>query len=148
MIKSDIYNKSIRAIRFIFYKDISIQDQISITKILDEGFLSLFWQLKKEDRAHSLEVMKRVKKISKEKEMYKLALVHDIGKVCSDIGWFGRIFADIGFNRSITAKKYKDHETMGKFLLLRTKTVTNEDIKLYIDHLIIDRHQLLEWCDY
>ena len=148
MIKSEIYQKSVRAIRFLFYKDISVHDQISITKVLDENLLLIFWQLKKEDRAHSLEVMNRMKMLSTIKNMHKLALIHDIGKVHSDIGWLGRIFADMGFNKSINAKKYKDHEKIGQVLLMNNKTITNKDIKLYIDHLITDRHQLLERCDY
>jgi len=148
MIKFDIYHKSIRAIRFLFYRDISINDQIKLTKILNEGFLTLFWQLRMEDRAHSLEVMIRVKKLSDNEDMHRLALIHDIGKVCTDIGWFGRIFADIGFNKSFTAKNYKEHEKIGELLLINNKSITNKDIKLYTDYLIIDRHELLQRCDY
>ena len=148
MMKFEIYHKSIRAIRFLFYRDISIEDQINITKILDECFLTLFWQLKKEDRSHSMEVMLRVKKLSDNSDMHKLALIHDIGKVSSDIGWFGRIFADIGLNKSFTAKNYKNHEKIGELLLMNNVKITKEDIKLYSDHLIIDRHKLLERCDY
>ena len=148
MIKSEIYQKSMRAIRFLFYKDISVRNQISITNVLDENLLFIFWQLKKEDRAHSLEVMNRMKMLSTIKDMHKLALIHDIGKVYSDIGLLGRIFTDIGFNKSNNAKKYKDHEKIGQVLLMNNKTITNEDIKLYIDHLITDRHHLLKRCDY
>ena len=98
MINSDYYQKPIRAIKYIFYKDVSVSEQCYLNQLLNDKLVLLFWRLNKEDRAHSLEVLKRMKKFTNDKEMYELALLHDIGKVYSDIGWLGRIFADLGIN--------------------------------------------------
>ena len=150
MIKSDYLQKSLRAIRYLFYKDLSISDQQYIHQILDEKLVKLFWRLKKEDRAHSLEVLSRIKALTNEKKLYELALLHDIGKVSSDIGWLGRIFADLGLNRSLNAKYYKKHEKLGLQLLMdffissrRRHTRYN-----YNKNLIENRHELLERTDY
>ena len=150
MITSDIIQKSIRAIRFCFYKDLSIHEQGKLSEILDENMLILFWRLKKEDRAHSLEVFNRMKKITDDKSMHELAIIHDIGKVASDIGWLGRIFADLGYNKSNNAKRYKNHEELGIGLLnnIAIKDNNSEILNNYINNLINHRHELLERCDY
>ena len=114
---SDFFQKPIRAIKYIFYKDVSVSEQCYLNQLLNEKLVLLFWRLNKEDRAHSLEVLNRMKKITNDKEMYELALLHDIGKVYSDIGWLGRIFADLGINKSNNAKMYKNHEELGIDLL-------------------------------
>ena len=59
---NELFLKAKRAIRFLFYKDISIVDQIRISKILnDEQLEQLFWKLSKADRHHSLEVLEALK---------------------------------------------------------------------------------------
>ena len=48
---NELFLKAKRAIRFLFYKDISIVDQIRISKILDnEQLEQLFWKMSKADR--------------------------------------------------------------------------------------------------
>ena len=43
---NELFLKAKRAIRFLFYKDISIVDQIRISKILDnEQLEQLFWKM-------------------------------------------------------------------------------------------------------
>ena len=150
MIKSDYLQKSIRAMRYLFYKDLSISDQQYIHQILDEKLVKLFWKLKKEDRAHSLEVLTRMKTLSNDHKLHELALLHDIGKVCSDIGWLGRIFADIGLNRSLNAKNYKKHEKLGLELLrdLSNENEESDTVYNYNNNLIENRHELLERTDY
>ena len=55
--------KARRAVRFLFYKDIPVDNQIQISKILNDVELeSLFWKMSKADRHHSLEVLNRTKK--------------------------------------------------------------------------------------
>ena len=150
MMKPDYFQKSIRAIRFIFYKDISVVEQYYLNELLDENLIILFWRLSKEDRAHSLEVLNRMKAITHDKSMYELALLHDIGKACSDIGWLGRIFAELGINKSNNARMYKNHEELGIDLLKNTlvESKSNRVIDHYIINVIETRHELLERCDY
>ena len=76
---NELFLKAKRAIRFLFYKDISIVDQIRISKILNnEQLEQLFWKMSKADRHHSLEVLERTMKYSNNEDLLKLSLLHDI----------------------------------------------------------------------
>ena len=76
-----IYLKSKRAIRFLFYKHLSITDQLTISETLDnQELIKQYWLLNKADRHHSIEVMNRTKKFTEDIDLLKLSLLHDIGK--------------------------------------------------------------------
>ena len=67
---NELFLKAKRAIRFLFYKDISIVDQNRISKILDnEQLEQLFWKMSKADRHHSLEVLERTMKYSNNEDL-------------------------------------------------------------------------------
>ena len=77
----ELFLKARRAVRFLFYKNISISDQIKISKILNNTQLEqLFWKMSKADRHHSLEVLQRTIKYTDNHSLLKLSLLHDIGK--------------------------------------------------------------------
>ena len=77
----ELFLKARRAVRFLFYKNISISDQIKISKILNNTQLEqLFWKMSKADRHHSLEVLQRTIKYTDNDSLLKLSLLHDIGK--------------------------------------------------------------------
>lgn len=142
-----LIEKSIRAIRFPFYRDIPIDKQIELYKLLGKDLTKLFWRMRLEDRSHSLEVMNRMKSITDNEEYLILALIHDIGKASTDIGLFGRIFADLTLNRSLNAKRYKNHETLGLEIIM--KTIDDDTVyKNYKKNIIQKRHHYLERCDY
>ena len=49
-----LYLKIKRAIRFLFYKHLPVEDQIKVMQQLnDDNLLRLFWQLSMQDRHHS-----------------------------------------------------------------------------------------------
>ena len=76
-----IYLKSKRAIRFLFYKHLSITDQLTISETLDnQELIKQYWLLNKADRHHSIEVMNRTKNYTEDIDLLKLSLLHDIGK--------------------------------------------------------------------
>ena len=76
-----IYLKSKRAIRFLFYKHLSISDQLTISETLDnQELIKQYWLLNKADRHHSIEVMNRTKNFTEDGDLLKLSLLHDIGK--------------------------------------------------------------------
>ena len=73
----DILIKARRAIRFLFYKDVSIENQILVSDTLDDIELEiLFWKLNKADRHHSIEVLHRTMKHTDNLDILKLALLH------------------------------------------------------------------------
>ena len=106
-----------RAIKFLIYKDLSISDQIKISKILNDPSIQLFWQLKKEDRSHSMDVLNRVELLTDELNTKQLALLHDIGKVKGNIGWLSRIFSDLGLLNNPHVDDYVNHEPIGYELI-------------------------------
>ena len=78
----DILIKARRAIRFLFYRDISIEDQMLVSNTLDDSEIeTLFWKLNKADRHHSIEVLHRTMKHTDNADILKLALLHDIGDI-------------------------------------------------------------------
>ena len=78
---NQIYLKSKRAVRFFFYRHLSIAAQLQISNILnDEDLIKQYWLLNKADRHHSFEVLIRSKKITEEPDVLILSLIHDIGK--------------------------------------------------------------------
>jgi len=54
------YLKIKRAIRYLFYKHISVEDQLKVKEQFNNDDLTrLFWQLSMQDRHHSIEVLER-----------------------------------------------------------------------------------------
>ena len=114
----DILIKARRAIRFLFYRDVSIKDQILVSNTLDDSELEiLFWKLNKADRHHSIEVLHRTMKHTDNSDVLKLALLHDIGKCIAEYSWSFRIFTDLGIIKSRKSQNYKNHEDIGFELL-------------------------------
>ena len=78
---NEIYLKSKRAIRFLFYKHLSINEQLVISNTLKNNqLIKQYWLLNKADRHHSIEVMNRTLRFSDDLELLQLSLLHDIGK--------------------------------------------------------------------
>ena len=85
--------------------------------------------------------------ITNENRFLTLALIHDIGKLQSDIGWLGRIFADLGLNKTFTAERYKNHESYG-YMIIKNHIGSNNIINDYKMSILDDRHKYLNRCDY
>ena len=145
---SRVFLKAKRAIRFLFYKDIRIEDQIKISRILNDRQLEqLFWKLSKADRHHSLEVLERTIKISNNADLLKLSLLHDIGKSISEYNWLFRIMAELKFITNRKAFNYLNHEDIGYDLL--KENVSDPDIsKYYYDNLLTMKNEVLDKTDF
>ena len=140
--------KAKRAIRFLFYRDISIVDQIKISKILDDEQLEqLFWKMSKADRHHSLEVLERTMKYSNNKNLLKLSLLHDIGKSVSEYTWLFRIMAELKIVTNRKAFNYLNHEDIGYDLL--KENISDSDISnYYFDNLLTVKNEILDKTDF
>ena len=145
---SKVFLKAKRAIRFLFYKDIRIEDQIKISRILNDMQLEqLFWKLSKADRHHSLEVLERTIKISNNADLLKLSLLHDIGKSISEYNWLFRIMAELKFITNRKAFNYLNHEDIGYDLL--KENVSDPDVsKYYYDNLLTMKNEVLDKTDF
>jgi len=75
-----LYLKVKRTLRFIFYRNLNINEQLDISDhLVDENLLNLYWNMSKADRQHSYEVFNRTKEKSEDKDLLLLSLLHDIG---------------------------------------------------------------------
>ena len=143
-----IYLKSKRAIRFLFYKHLSISDQLTISETLDnQELIKQYWLLNKADRHHSIEVMNRTKNFTEDIDLLKLSLLHDIGKNKAHYSWFLRIFVELKVISSLKAKNYLNHEEIGLNVLENIDDI-QVVIDLYKNDLLNSRHKILDKTDY
>ena len=140
--------KARRAIRFLFYKDLSIDNQIKISEILNDDELEyLFWKMSKADRHHSLEVLNRTENQTKNKDLLKLSLLHDIGKSISEYSWIFRILAELKIATNRKAYNYLNHEDIGYDLL--KQNISNDEIsKYYFENLLTTKNEIIDKTDF
>tara|TARA_B100000900_G_scaffold161285_1_gene136941 strand:+ start:23 stop:463 length:441 start_codon:yes stop_codon:yes gene_type:complete len=140
--------KARRAIRYLFYKNVSIQDQLEVSKVLDDSELELlFWKLSKADRHHSVEVMYRTMKKTSNDDVLKLALLHDIGKSISEYSWIFRIMTELRLIKSYKSELYLNHEDIG-YDLLKNQDFKKDISTFYFNNLLNDKNEVLDTTDY
>ena len=140
--------KARRAIRYLFYKNVSIQDQLQVSKVLDDSELELlFWKLSKADRHHSVEVMYRTMKKTSNDDVLKLALLHDIGKSISEYSWIFRIMTELRLIKSYKSELYLNHEDIG-YDLLKNQDFKKDISTFYFNNLLNGKNEVLDTTDY
>ena len=140
--------KAKRAIRYLFYKNVSIQDQLEVSKVLDDSELELlFWKLSKADRHHSVEVMYRTMKKTSNDDVLKLALLHDIGKSISEYSWIFRIMTELRLIKSYKSELYLNHEDIG-YDLLKNQDFKKDISTFYFNNLLNGKNEVLDTTDY
>ena len=143
-----IYLKSKRAIRFLFYKHLSIDEQLVISNTLKNNqLIKQYWLLNKADRHHSIEVMNRTLRFSDDLELLQLSLLHDIGKNAGHYSWLLRILSDLKIVSSYKSKKYLDHEIIGLEVLSQIGDIDSL-VDQYKKNLLQNKHQILDKTDY
>jgi hypothetical protein len=81
--------------------------------------LKLWSAMPGRDQSHSIEVLKRFLVLYPEatRAQGAAALLHDVGKVQSGLGWFGRIVAAVVGPRTKRFRLYHLHEELGAEML-------------------------------
>jgi hypothetical protein len=81
--------------------------------------LKLWSAMPGRDQSHSIEVLKRFLVLYPEatRAQGAAALLHDVGKVQSGLGWFGRIVATVVGPRTKRFRLYHLHEKLGAEML-------------------------------
>ena len=154
------YLKIKRAIRYLFYKHISVEDQLKVKEQFNNDDLTrLFWQLSMQDRHHSIEVLERtinktlddeilsLKELESLNDLYTLCLLHDIGKSAGNFSWLFRIFSELNIVNNQKSKIYLNHERIG---LEQMKKLSIDDtvLKYYQKELLESKHFILDKTDY
>ena len=143
-----LYLKVKRTLRFIFYRNLNINEQLDISyHIVDDNLLNLYWNMSKADRQHSYEVFNRTKEKSDDRNLLLLSLLHDIGKSKIDAGVIFRILSDLGFISNNKSKNYLDHEHIG-IELLKENNVSQDIIDYYNNNLLKQKNIILDKTDY
>ena len=155
-----LYLKIKRAIRFLFYKHLTVDDQIKVMQQLnDNNLLRLFWQLSMQDRHHSVEVLERTINVTFENELltikeleslnslFTLSLIHDIGKSSSHFSWLFRILSELKIINNDKSRLYRDHEING-LTELEKYSVHENIIQYYKKELLQNKHFILDKTDY
>ena len=154
------YLKIKRAIRYIFYKHISVDDQLKVKQQFNNDDLTrLFWQLSMQDRHHSIEVLERtisktiddeiltLKELESLNNLYTLCLLHDIGKSVSNFSWIFRIFSELKIIKNKKSKMYLNHEIIG-LEYMKKLSIDDSTLKYYQKELIDNKHFVLDKTDY
>ena len=154
------YLKIKRAIRYIFYKHISVDDQLKVKQQFNNDDLTrLFWQLSMQDRHHSIEVLERtisktiddeiltLKELESFNDLYTLCLLHDIGKSVSNFSWIFRIFSELKIIKNKKSKMYLNHEQIG-LEYMKKLSIDDSILKYYQKELIDNKHFVLDKTDY
>ena len=83
------------------------------------GELALWQRMTAQDRRHSIDVARRYRSIveTATRDEMAAALLHDVGKVDSGLGTFGRVAATVVGPRTPRFRRYHDHERIGVELL-------------------------------
>lgn len=143
-----LYLKVKRTLRFIFYRDLDINEQLNISEnLVDDNLLTLYWNMSKADRQHSYEVFKRTKKNSNDRDLLLLSLLHDIGKSTIHAGLIFRVLSDVGLISNNKSKKYLDHENIG-VELLKEHNISQDIIDYYTNNLLKQKNIILDKTDY
>jgi len=155
-----VYLKIKRAIRFLFYKHLSVEDQLKVKQQLNEdNIIRLFWQLSMQDRHHSVEVLERtinktfdkelltLKELESLNSLFTLCLLHDIGKSISHFSWLFRIFSELRIINNSKSELYLNHEQIG-LSQLEKYSVDEKTINYYKKELLQNKHFVLDKTDY
>lgn len=83
--------------------------------VLLPGEFSMWRRMQNRDQRHSLQVLGRFMKVYPQatREEQAAALLHDVGKAFSRLGWWGRIVATLVGPRTVAFGVYLDHERLG-----------------------------------
>lgn len=95
-------------------KDVEIAERLLTVDEFD-----LWWSMQPRDQAHSIAVLRRFidSYPPATRAEQAAALLHDVGKNASRLGWSGRILATIVGPRGERFRKYHDHEMIGARML-------------------------------
>jgi hypothetical protein len=108
-----------RAVTSFSNEPLSGADVERVERLLLLPEFELWWTMQPRDQRHSLQVHERFMRFyppAKRTEQ-AAALLHDVGKTVSDLGWFMRVVATIIGPRGVAFAMYHDHEKLGAQML-------------------------------
>lgn len=108
-----------RAVTSFSNDPLSGADVARVERLLLLPEFELWWTMQPRDQRHSLQVYERFMRFyppAKRTEQ-AAALLHDVGKTVSNLGWLMRIVATVVGPRGLSFSLYHDHENLGVQML-------------------------------
>jgi hypothetical protein len=108
-----------RAVTSFSNDPLSGADVARVERLLLLQEFEIWWSMPPRDQRHSLQVYERFMRFyppAKRTEQ-AAALLHDVGKTVSGLGWFLRIVATIVGSRGAAFAMYHDHENLAVQML-------------------------------
>lgn len=104
-----------RAIESSRRRPIDDADVVWVRDHLHENEFALWSTMQLMDRGHSIGVARRLVESlpSVDRTEVAAALLHDVGKISSNLGLISRIAATLSGPRTVRWKSYRDHERVG-----------------------------------
>lgn len=87
--------------------------------VLTSAEFAIWETMQGRDRRHSLEVLARFDALAPgaQRVARAAALLHDVGKTATSLGWFGRVIATVVGPRTARFDRYMRHEEIGAEML-------------------------------
>ena len=108
-----------RAVTSLSNDPLSGADVARVERLLLLEEFEIWWTMQPRDQRHSLQVHERFMRFyppAKRTEQ-AAALLHDVGKTVSGLGWFLRIVATVVGSRGAAFALYHDHENLAVQML-------------------------------
>ena len=120
--RSTVAHLARRWARAVSRREPSDDDVAVVRAVLLPAEMDLWSRLRVEDRRHSIEVLYRFdeRAVGAPRAARAAALLHDIGKLESDLGVLARVLATVVGPRGHRFARYHDHERLGVDLLVST----------------------------
>ncbi len=111
----NVFHLARRALTSFRNHPVSTDERAEVESILLPGEYSLWQRMQPRDQRHSIEVLHRfdVLVVTATRDDRAAALLHDVGKCVSSLGWLGRICATVIGPRTPSFRTYLNHEAIG-----------------------------------
>ena len=108
-----------RAVTSLSNRPLNPDETAAAARCLLPAELELWQSMQPRDRRHSLEVLRRFldSRPSSSRAECAAALLHDVGKTASNLGWGMRVVATVIGPRGNRFTAYHDHERLGAEML-------------------------------
>jgi len=131
----NVFHLARRALTSFRNHPVSTDERAEVESILLPGEYSLWQKMQPRDQRHSIEVLHRFDGlcVTATRDDRAAALLHDVGKCVSSLGWLGRICATVIGPRTPSFRTYLNHEAIGLDLIRgvsteRTRQVLQGDV--------------------
>ena len=118
------------------------QDIAVVSQVLNSAEFAVWSDMQYRDQRHSLTVLRRFEVLatSATKDERAAALLHDVGKNISNLGFFSRVIATVVGPRGQRFMAYHDHERLGAELL---RSISEPRTVMLVEGSVVDDISLL-----